>query len=143
MAESNKVLKWVGIGCGVVVLLGACGIGACVLVLKGATDGPANAAHAFFGDLRSSNYQQALQRMSASYQATHPLPTFQTNVQQIPALTTQTDSTFTNRSISNNTATVSGNLTTAQGDVPVTVNLSKVGDHWYIDSVMVQGQNLM
>jgi len=142
MAEGNKVLKIVGIGCGLLVLLSACGIGACLLFVKGQTDAPASASHAFFADLRTGNYQQALQRMNTTYQSTHPLPTFQQSVAQIPALTQQTDSTFANRSVSNQTATMSGTLTSPSGDVPVTVTLSQVGEYWYIDSVMVQGTTL-
>jgi len=137
----SKTGLYIGLGCGGLLLLGACcgGIG---YFIYAQTDEPAQAAHGFFADLRTGNHQQALQRMSGTYQSTHPLPTFQQNVQQIPALTQHTDVTFSNRSIQNQTAEVSGTLTTAEGSVPVTVSLSQVGEYWYIDTVMVQGQTL-
>ena len=47
MAEPKKVLKWVGLGCGAMVLMAAIGIGACVLLIKGATDEPAERSHLF------------------------------------------------------------------------------------------------
>ena len=142
MAEGSKVLKWVGIGCGVVLLLGICATGGILLVVQSAS-APVDASASFFADLRRGDYQQGLQRMNGNYQATHPLATFQQNVAQIPSLTQQTGASFNSTSVNNNVGTVSGNLSTPTGDVPVTVTLSKVGEHWYIDSVMVQGQTLM
>lgn len=142
MAEGNKALKWVGIGCLVLFLFGACGIGACVFFIKGMTDAPAGQAHGFLADLRTGNYPNALQRMNGSYQATHPLETFQQSVAVIPTLTQSTDATLSERNVSNGVGTMSGHLTTPSGDVPITITLSQAGDHWYIDSVVVQGQTL-
>ena len=141
MAEGKKVGMWVGIGCGLLLLIGACcgGIGYFVYAQ---TDAPAQAGHAFFKDLREGNYQQAHQRMSTTYQSTRPLAVFQQNVQAIPALSQSTDSSFSNRQISNGVATLEGTLTTAGGVVPISVQLSQVGEYWYIDSVTVQGIGL-
>jgi len=143
MAEGNKALKWIGIGCGIFLLLGLCTGGGVFLMCQSQLGPPVDASASFFADIRRSDYQQALSRMNGTYQGTHPLPTFQQNVQQIPALTQQTGATFNNTSVNNDVATVSGSLSTPNGDVPVTVTLSKSGEHWYIDSVMVQGQTLM
>jgi hypothetical protein len=143
MAGQNNTLKIVGITCGVIVALGVCGVGACLAMggaaVWGATDAPAKAAHAFFRDLRTGNHQSALSRMSAHYQSTHDVATFQLNVSTIPALTQQTDSTFASRNITPGSANLTGSLTTASGEAPVVVILSQVGEHWYIDSVTVQG----
>jgi hypothetical protein len=143
MAEGNKALKWIGIGCGLFLLLGLCAGGGVALMCQSQLGPPVDASASFFADVRRGNYQQALSRMNGNYQTTHPLPTFQQNVQQIPALTQQTGASFNSTSVNNDVATVSGNLTTPTGDVPVTVTLSQVGGAWYIDSVMVQGQTLM
>ncbi len=142
MAEGNKTLKWVGIGCGLFVMLGLCATGAVLLIVQSAS-GPVDATASFFADLRGGNHAQALQRMNGNYQSTHPLPTFQQNVAAIPSLVQQTGASFNSTSVNNNVGTVSGNLSTPTGDVPVTVTLSQVGEYWYIDSVMVQGQTLM
>ncbi len=131
--------KWIAIGCvGFLLLGGCCGIGAW-LFWKTQMDPPASMARGFFGNLRRGEYDQALARMNGQYQSTHPLPTFQQNVQQMPALTQQTDFSADGVDISGEIATVSGSVETAQGGQPVTVMLSKQGEHWYIDSVMVSG----
>lgn len=50
--------------------------------------------------------------MSATYQASHPLATFQQSVDAVPALTQQTDDTISSRSVTNGIGTMSGTLTT-------------------------------
>ena len=142
MAEPKKVLKWVGLGCGAMVLMAAIGIGACVLLIKGATDEPAERSHLFFAHLRSNQIAEAHAMMSPEYQATHPLPTFQQSLAMLPPLVAQADSTFNNRSFVNENATMSGHLTTLQGNVPVTVTLTNRAGVWYITSVMAAGQPL-
>lgn len=142
MADNKKVGKYVAIGCGVALLLGCCIGGIGLAVCNNALSGPADAAHGFFNDLRMGNHQQALTRMNGAYQATHDLTRFQQSVSAIPALTAQSDATFSNRSVVNSGAEVSGTLTTPSGSIPVTVNLTKIGEHWYIDLITVQGQTL-
>ena len=53
-----------------------------------------------------------------------------------------TDVSFGNRNVNGDSATMIGDLSTPGGAVPVTVMLSRAGEHWYIDSVTVQGQML-
>ncbi|MFT5354204.1 MAG: hypothetical protein ACI9KE_001407 [Polyangiales bacterium] len=142
MAETKTVLKWVGMGCGTLALLTVMGIGACVFFIKGATDAPADRSHEFFAHMRSGQQAQALAMMTPEYQATHPLPNFQQAVALLPPIAMQADSTFSNRSVNNSSATMSGFLTTPQGNVPVTVTLNQRVDVWYITSVMVAGQPL-
>lgn len=135
--------KWIAIGCVVFVLLGACcgGIGF-FLYQQTFNSDAAQMTRGFFGNLRRGEHQQALQRMNAQYQSTHALPTFQQNVQQIPALTQQTDASFSNVSVSGGTASVTGTLSTPSGDAPFDVILSEQNGYWYIDTVTVQGQLL-
>lgn len=147
MSEQKKSSpwKWIGIGCGVIVLIGVCIFGACTLCAGGiwqATDAPAQAAHGFFADARAQNWQNAYQRMSPSYQSTHTAQTLQAAASQIPAITQQTDSTFTNRQVQNATANLDGHLTTPSGPAPVNVTLSNQGGVWYIDSITVSGMPL-
>lgn len=134
--------KWIAIGCGAFVLFGACcGVGG-YLFWSTQMDPPAAMARGFFGDLRRGDHQSALSRMNGQYQSTHPLPTFQQNVQQIPALTQQTGFSTENVDINNGVATVLGTLQTSSGDQIATVQLTKQGEHWYIDSVTVGAQML-
>lgn len=131
--------KWIAIGCVGFVLLGGCCAGGIYAFYKMAIDPPAAMVRGFFGNLRRGEYDQALQRMNGQYQSTHPVATFQQNVQQIPALTQQTDFSVDGVDASGGVATVTGSLSTAQGSQPVTVTLSKQGEYWYIDSVTVSG----
>lgn len=144
--EKSNTLKYLGIGCVVVVLLGACGIGGCIVLgggaVMGAVAAPAEQTKSFFRDVRARSYQSALSRMSPAYQASHPVATFQQSVEGIPALTQQTDDTISSRSVNNSTATMSGTLTTPTGEVPVTVTLTQNGATWQIDSVVVNGTPL-
>ena len=144
--QKSNTLKYLAIGCVGLVLLIGCAFGGCMLMGGGAAVGvlgavaaPAQQTKGFFADLRASNHQGALARMSPAYQAAHPLATFQQSVASIPALTQQTDDTISNRSISNAMATMSGSLTTPEGSVPVQVMLTQVGAAWQIDSVVVGG----
>lgn len=142
VADSKAILKKVGIGCGALVLLCMLGFGACLFFIKGATDPPANRSHAFFAHLREQNVPTAWTMLSPSLQARVPLQAFQSAVTQMPPLTTQTDSTFTSRSIEHGTARLSGYLTTPQGEVNVQLRLTELGGLWVIDSLSVMGQEL-
>jgi len=143
--KKSSPVKWIAIGCGAFVLIGACIAGSAALIAGGvfkATEAPAEAAHAFFGDLRAQNWQSAHSRMSAAYQSTRTPENLQLAAAQMPALTQQTDSTFSSRNIDATGATLSGYLTTPSGNVPVEVRLSSANDAWYIESLTVQGMTL-
>jgi len=149
MAEGNKTLKIVGITCGVILLVGLCGVGGCFLFCGGtfagvwqATEAPARATKGFFSDVRGGQYAQAHQRLSPSFQQRLPLDRFQTEVQSVDALMQQTDDTITSRQVSGMGATMGGFLTTPGGSVPVEATLSKQGEHWYIESLTVGGRVL-
>lgn len=142
MAQKNRTLLYVGIGCGLIVLLATCGVGGCLLFIKSQTDAPANMSHSFFKDVRTGNYQNAFSRMSHSYQQTHTLEQFQQGLAAVPALTQQTEATLTSRNVNDPTATMAGTLSTPSGDVPVSVQLEKNGEHWYIVSVTAGGATL-
>jgi len=140
MADNQKIVKYVGIGCGVVLLLGCCiGGGAYVACSKfaGTLGAPKGAAEGFFSDMRQGRPEAALQRMDGAYQASHDLARFQQATTMIPAIASQTDTTFNSIQVNAGGATVSGHLTTPNGDQPVTVSLSQVGENWYIDSIVV------
>jgi hypothetical protein len=142
MADNQKIVKYVGIGCGVVLLLGCCiGGGAYFACAKfaGALGAPKGQATGFFYDMREGRPEAALQRMSGAYQASHDLARFQQATMTIPAIATQTDTTFNNIQINGGGATVSGTLTTPNGPQPVTVTLSNLGENWYIDSITIGG----
>ena len=137
MADNKQIMKYVGIGCGAVLLLSCCLGGIGMYACGNALSGPKGAATGFFKDVREGRPEAALARMDAAYQNSHDLATFQQATAAIPAIASQTDTTFSNIQISNSTGTVSGTLTTPAGDQPVQVTLTKAGDYWYIDSIVV------
>jgi hypothetical protein len=148
--EGSSTLKYVGIGCAVVTLLGLCGIGSCITCagagvggIMMAVEAPAEASHGFLRDLRSGNTAGAYARTSAAFQATHPEADFAARVAAVPALTTASDATLPNRNVRGATATMSGTLDGPSGPVGhVTIELSSMGEAWVIDSVTVDGTPL-
>ncbi len=143
MAEGKGgALKWIGLGCGVFLLVAACGVGAAFFACQSLFEAPEGQARGFFADLRAGNYQDALRRTDAPYQSSHTVEAFEQAVSAIPAATQQTDVSFSSRDVNGSSASMVGDLSTPNGQVPVTVTLSRAGEYWYIDSVTVQGQTL-
>ena len=137
--QGSGVLKWIGIGCGVLALIGMC-FGGFFVVLGGgifaaveATSAPADQTKGFLADVRAHNYAAAHARMSASYRASHDVAALQAAIEGEPALTSQTDDTISNRNIMNGSATMSGFLTTPTGTVPVVAELTESNGTWQID----------
>lgn len=140
MSDNKKVLKWVGLGCGIAFLLGVCGIGVCVAGIggiAGIASGPADAGHAMLGSLRANDTATAYTHMSPLYRSTHTVVQFQTQVAQIPGMNTHTDATFSQRSVNNGTGEASGHLTTPTGNLPIRVTGHIEGEVWFIDTVTV------
>jgi len=135
----SKGLRLLAFGCGAALVAGAIGLGACVLLLKSAADEPAAAAAGLLGDLRAHDNVRALQRMSRSYQASHPLPVFQQNVLALAPLAVHTDASLTSHSLDPfaHSATIEGTLTTPSGRVPVRIELIEDSGFWYVDIVRV------
>jgi hypothetical protein len=148
--EGSSTLKYVGIGCAVLALLGICGLGACVTCAGAGVGGimvavqaPAETTHAFLRDVRTGNTSGAYGRMSAAYRATHAEADFAAGIAALPALTTATDATISSRNVNGSMATMSGTLDGPAGPVgAVSVELSSVGDAWSIEAVLVDGQPL-
>jgi hypothetical protein len=143
MSEGTRIAKYVGMGCGMMLLLGLCCAGGGFLVFRSLLGEPHRYAHGFLDDVRAGNYPAALQRMGAGYQATHDVARFQQGVAALPPLTQQTDATLSNVNVQNDVANVSGTLTTPQGAVPIILVLTHAGEYWYVDQVQVGGVPLM
>lgn len=148
--EGNNTLKYVGIGCAVLALLGLCGIGSCLTCagagvggIMMAVEAPAEAAHGFLRDVRSGNPAGAYARTSPAFRAAHPEAEFAARLAAMPALTSATDATLSNRNVHGSTATMAGTLDGPSGPVGnVSIELSSVGDAWSIDAVTVDGMPL-
>ena len=120
-------------GCVLLVILLFAALGGGVFY---ATRGPVEAARAQLDDIRAGRLDAAYDRFSASYRARLSREQFAELVAKHPALKNNADSTFTNRSIENDTARVSGSLTGSGGEKePVAYGLVKEGGGWKIASI--------
>lgn len=147
--SSSSPWKWVGIGCGVLALIGACVFGSCLACggagavgMFAALEAPAQQAKGLLADVRAQRMDAAYARMSDSYRATHDLAAFTAEVQAIPALVTSSDDTISQRNVSTGTARMSGMLHTPGGDVSVSFELSQRGQDWVIERIDVAGATI-
>lgn len=141
--------KWIGIGCGVFALIGACMFGTCLACgslgavgLFAALEAPAQEAKGFLADVRSARLEAAFARMSPAYQSSHDLATFRAEVEAIPALSSMTDDTISQRNVMGQAARMGGVLHTPEGNVPVMFELSQLGPRWLIERVDVAGTTI-
>lgn len=136
----SRASRYVGMGCGLFLLLGLCttfvSCYACVPM-------PArDAAQGFLADVRGRDYASALQRTSAAYQRTHDAAALERSIARLPRLAGHTGATFWNASFEDARATLDGTIATPDGDVPIGVELIEADGYWYVDQVVVQGAPL-
>ena len=133
----NRAGRYVGIGCGLFLLLGLCTtfVSCYVFVPMPARD----AAQGFLGDVRGRDFASALQRTSAEYQSTHDAARLEQSVARLSHLSQHTGATFWNASFEDARATLDGTLATPDGDVPVGIELVETDGYWYVDQVVVRG----
>jgi hypothetical protein len=141
--------KWIGIGCGVFALIGACLFGSCLACgslsavgLFAALEAPAHEAKGFLAEIRADRFDAAFGRMNPTYQSSHDLAAFTAEVEAIPALSSMTDDTIAQRNIMGATARMGGVLHTPEGNVPVMFDLSQLGPRWVIDRIDVAGTTI-
>jgi FHA domain-containing protein/uncharacterized protein DUF4864 len=136
-------LFWVGGGC--------CGCLVLILLLVGAfsgwlyymTQGAADAVHGQLKELKAGQTEAAYQRMSESYRSRVSPEAFQALVARHPALKSNADSTFRNRSVHNDTAELIGFLTATSGErEDVTYHLVREGGAWKISDLELPGERL-
>lgn len=150
--SNNNVWKYVGIGCLVMALIGACGVGSCMACgavgfggAMAAMQAPAEASHAFLREVRTGAVPAAYARMAPAYRATHTEADFAARIAAIPALTTATDATLNNRAVNGGIATMSGTLdgaTCAVVPCSVMITLHEEDGTFVIDSVIAAGEVL-
>ena len=124
-------------GCLLLVLLGIGLIGGAAFYMTG--DAVA-VVRAQLKDLRGGDVDGAYARLSQSYRARMSRPAFEAFVSRHPGLKENSDSTFWNRSVKNQTAELSGLLSAASGTRErVTYQLVKEGGTWKISGIEVDG----
>ena len=131
-------LFWVGGGC--------CGCLALVLILAGVIGGGVwfmtgavvEAVRAQIADIKRGDIDAAYARMSEDYRSRVARDEFAALVAR-PSLMQNTDSTFTNRNVQNDTGTVAGTLSGGGVTEAVTYSLIKEGGEWKISGIDFEG----
>lgn len=135
MEKNTKIVLVVG---GVFVGFAALIIAVAGLVIWGvwqATAEPVAAVRAQLEAINQDNYERAHSYFSARLRELRSAEDFRAYVEENKAALKTTDSTFSNRSIENNVATLRGTLTGRDGrTTPVRYVLVKENDRWVIDS---------
>ncbi len=133
----SRASRFLGIGCGVALLIGLCStsLSCYVCVPMPARD----AAQAFLEDIRQRDWAGAHQRTSAEYQSRHDAARLEQSVARIPRLDQHSGATFMNASFEDDRATLDGTMSTPDGEIPVAAELVQVDGYWYVDQVVVEG----
>jgi predicted component of type VI protein secretion system len=131
--KGKSPLVWIGVGCCGCLLLGLVGVAAIFGGAFMATRAPAEAAHAWMGQVRQGRTDAVQAGLSDSYRAQLD----EQQLEQITAIIAQSkDATLPGRSVENDRATLTGVLTGAGGPPqPIVIKLVKEGEGWKIDGV--------
>jgi predicted component of type VI protein secretion system len=130
--KGRSPLLWIGLGCGGCLLLVVLGIAATAGSCFYATQGAANAAHAWMGHVRAGQSAEVQAGLSESFRS-------QLDEQELAAVTSviarSKDATFMGRSIVNDRATMTGFLSGEGPRQPIVVQLVREGGAWKVDGV--------
>jgi hypothetical protein len=136
---------WVGLGCGgllLLMLLVVGGIAALGFMAMKATQAPVEAVKAQLADVKAGNLDAAYARLAPAYQTEVSKEEFQAFASKHGGFGQNKDTTFNNRSISNDTASISGSLLAASGDSEAaSFKLAKQGTDWKVTSIEIDGES--
>lgn len=135
MAEGRAWLKWVGIGCGgLLVLAVVAGVGIFFLV-RSLTAGPEQVARDFCAAAAAGEYARAHDYFAAPLKERQPLDAFTAAIQRNPSLFDIVETSFTERSIDLAGAKLAGTATIRAGTtIPVSFELAREGEEWKLMS---------
>jgi len=127
---------WIGIGCTgcltMIVLFVTLFAGGIYLL----SQGPAQTVRSQLGEIRNGNLDAAYARLSQAAREQVSREQFELLVESHPGLRDNTDSTFLNRSVQNDTARLSGTLTAlGGGKEAVTYELIHENGEWRISTI--------
>jgi hypothetical protein len=106
------------------------------------TTEPVNAVREQLAEIREGKVDEAYQRFSEGFRAEHSLQDFEALIASHPALKDNTDSTFWQRSVENETATLKGFLLASSGQREmVAYKLVKEGGAWKVAQISFDGDS--
>ena len=128
-------LRFLGIGCGALLLLGMVAGSLFVLVLGKATEGPEATIKAFLTAAGSGDYGTAHGYFSEELKRVQPLEQFSAKAAEHQQLFQVQDTTFNSRSVDMNGAKMSGTLDLTNGtELPASFELVKENGQWRLTS---------
>ncbi len=131
MSEQRPWLKWVGIGCGGLVLLFIVVIVGIFFVVRTLTSGPEQIARDFCAAASAGDYARAHDYFSVPLKESQPLEAFSASVRANPSLFDIVDTSFTERSIDLTGATLAGTATIRAGTtIPISFTFARENDDW-------------
>lgn len=137
----SSTWRYIGIGCGVAALIGACVIGSCFACAGAgigagmvAFEAPVETTRTFMSAVRAHDGATAYAQMSTAYTLTHSQADFETALQALPELALSTDQTISQRNINQAGAVMGGVLEGPTGGT-FEVTLHQEGEVWKIDDV--------
>lgn len=134
MGSSKPWLKWLGIGCGGVLLVVAVLVALVFFGVRTMTSGPEQVVQQFLARAAAGDYVGAHSLLAVPLQEQQPLDAFTAKVKAAPSLFAVTDSSFSDRSIDLTAgAKLAGTVTLKAGTrVPASFTLVKENDSWRI-----------
>jgi hypothetical protein len=128
-------LRFIGIGCGALLLLGMVAGSLFYLVIQKATEGPAGTVDAFLTAAGSGDYDMAHGYFSEDLKRVQPLDQFSAQAAAHQQLFQVQDTTFNNRSVDLKGAKLSGSVTLTGGnELPASFELVKENGQWRLTS---------
>jgi hypothetical protein len=136
---------WVGLGCGgvlLLMLLAGAAIGFVIYKAAGAMQAPVDEVKAQLAEVKAGNLDAAYARLAPAYQVDVSKEEFQAFVGKHAAFGQNKDTTFNNRSIANDVASISGSLEAVSGESEdASFKLVKQGGGWKVTSIEVGGES--
>ena len=140
---SRPWLKYAGIGCGSLILLGVIIAAVAFFAVKSMTAGPEREVKTFLAAAAGHDYARAYSTFSAPLKDTQSLQTFTAAVVANPSLFDVKDTSFSNRSIDTTSgASLEGTATLGAGtQVPISFKLVKENETWKIIAYHIGSKN--
>jgi hypothetical protein len=136
---------WVGLGCGgllLMMLLAGAVIGFFIYKAAGALQAPVDEVKAQLADVKAGNLDGAYARLAPAYQSDVSKEEFQAFVGKHASFAQNQDTTFNNRSLGNDTASISGSLKAVSGESEdASFKLVKQGGGWKVTAIEVGGES--
>jgi hypothetical protein len=130
--------RWLGLGCGAILLLGTLFGSAFFLVLHRATAGPEEAIQGFLAAAGSGDYTKAHGYFSTALKQVQPLDLFTKVASEHQQLFQVQDTTFNDRAVDMAGAKLSGTVTLTNGTkLPASFQLVREDGQWRFTSYQI------